>query len=409
MSTSARMIVAACAAALTLAPALVQAAAGDLDPSFDGDGKVVLAFEDFRLHDLATADDASVIVAGTSTPGTGPGRFGVARLTPAGLPDAGFAAGGLATATFSTLSVSATAVALDGDRVVVVGEGRTDGGQARFALARFEADGDADPTFFGVGRLWTKIDVGGRIASDHARDVAVQPDGKIVVVGSADGAHRAVVLRYLEEGGLDATFSGNGLAITSLGEGSMRAEAVVIDDAGRIVLAGSAGSDVFLARFLPNGSPDLAFGSAGRVRVDLGGRESALGLALDARGRPVVVGRRTTNAGSSMVVARFRPAGSLDPRFDDDGWRTIRAGTVGIDVLVQDDGRLVLGGTNGRSRFLLARLSSSGAFDTSFGGDGTVTTGFACCSAKVTALAPGPDGSTTAGGPDAVVARYLAA
>jgi uncharacterized delta-60 repeat protein len=388
------------------------AAGGDLDPSFDGDGKAVLAFEDLGLRDLATAGDDAIVVAGTVTPPSGPRRFGVARLTNDGAPDITFSGDGLATATFTTLEVDATATALDDGRAVVVGDGREDGGPSRFALARFEPDGDADATFgaAGVGRLWTTIDVEGDVDDDHATDVAAPGDGTIVVVGSADGDHRAVVLRYEADGDLDPTFSGNGLAITSRGQGRMRAEAVVIDADGRVVIAGRAGNDLLLARFRADGDPDPTFGSDGVVRIDLGARERALGLAIDARGRLVVAGMRTTGDGAAMLLARVRPGGSLDPRFHVDGWRALRAGARATDVRVQADGRIVVAGSDG-GRFVVGRLTATGVSDPTFGGDGIVRTTFACCAAGAAALAPGPGGSTLAGGGGsrALLARYLAA
>jgi uncharacterized delta-60 repeat protein len=193
----------------------------------------------------------------------------------------------------------------------------------------------------------------------------------------------------------------------------MRAEAVAIDAEGRVVIAGRAGSDLFLARFLPGGGPDTSFGTAGRVRIDLGARELALGLAIDTRGRLVLTGVRTTATGSSMLVARVRADGTLDPRFTGDGWRTVGASSGGADVLLDATGRIVLGGrrSNG-ARFVLIRLRPSGEPDATFGGgDGIVLTAFACCDAGVRALAPGVGGSVVAGGgdADAVLARYLAA
>ena len=121
-----------------------------------------------------------------------------------------------------------------------------------FALARYNADGTLDPGFSGDGTRTTNF--GG---DDVAYDVALQPDGKILVAGSSSGAF--ALARYDPDGRLDHTFSGDGRLTVRFGSNQRDtgARALVLRGDGRIVAAGVSpasshwSASIRMARWIP--------------------------------------------------------------------------------------------------------------------------------------------------------------
>ena len=113
-----------------------------------------------------------------------------------------------------------------------------------FAVARFEPGGDLDPTFSGDGMVTTDFGVlvFGRPALELARDLAIQADGRIVVVGTIELDRDADVAmaRYLDDGTLDGTFGAGGLFTVDFFGSFDAANDVAIQADGKIVAAGSA-------------------------------------------------------------------------------------------------------------------------------------------------------------------------
>ena len=225
------------------------------------------------------------------------------------------------------------------------------------------APGDLDASFSGDGKQTT--DFGD---SDHGQAVAIQADGKIVVAGGS-GANFALA-RYSADGSLDTAFSGDGKVTTEPGA-SFYARSVAIQADGKIAVAGGSGTDLALARYRADGSLDTAF-SGGTVTTDLGGSDYAQSLAIQADGRIVVAG----SSGADFALARYRADGSLDTSFSGDGKVTTDLG--GSDqaqtVAIAGGGQIVVAGGSDGDKFALARYRADGSLDTSLSGDGTVTT-----------------------------------
>src|SRR5262249_35241833 len=135
------------------------------------------------------------------------------------------------------------------------------------AIARYNTDGSLDPEFGTGGRIVTSMPEG---AAGYA--AVLQPDGKIIVTGSA--GDQLLLARYNSDGSLDSTFGSGGLISSISGEGY----SVVIDSEGKIVVGGSAagetGDDFAILRFNPDGSPDASFGTDGVATMDLGFSET---------------------------------------------------------------------------------------------------------------------------------------
>jgi uncharacterized delta-60 repeat protein len=258
------------------------------------------------------------------------------------------------------------------------------GGGSDFNLTRVDADGVLDETFDGDGIVTTNL--GG---SDIAMDVALQPDGKIVAVGKS-GSDWAIV-RYLANGTPDSGFgtNGNGIVKTDFDAGTDTANGVVVDPDGRIVVAGSAAisppggffeHDFAVARYDEDGILDLAFGGGdGLVTTDFGGgTDLGNDVALDANGRIIVGGQVEQSTASGLV--RYETNGDHDTSFDggpvfsSSGGRAIIKGVA----VRPDDGRIVVAGSvsSGVSEhdFALAVYRTDGDVDSSFGALGLVTT-----------------------------------
>jgi uncharacterized delta-60 repeat protein len=245
------------------------------------------------------------------------------------------------------------------------------------------APGDLDPSFGegGVVRMLTSQE------KISARDVAVQPDDKVVFTGKTE-ADTLLVARLLENGSLDPSFGSGGIAPAPpvLAEG--RAVAIQPDD--KIVVAGeaqgAANGDFFVARYLTNGMLDPAFGGGDGIVIapigTLGDRAEA--VAIGADGRIVATGEVSTAAAKmELGVLVLQPDGAPDPGFGAGGVKKFN--TLGAEefdqgdaVAVRGDGRIVLGdnsATGAGKGFELVQLLAGGGFDLSFGGgDGVALT-----------------------------------
>ena len=219
--------------------------------------------------------------------------------------------------------------------------------------------------------------------------LALQPDQKVLALGPASFSGRGneiALVRYTTRGVLDPTFGNGGIA-TSYGPNAPYPTAMVLQDDGRILVAGSApvaaGTSLFVARFLVDGNPDASFGSNGLVVVAFPGsdRSFARAIAVMPDGRIIATGAAVYQGSPAEVfaAARFRVDGTLDPSFGSGGVATIDMGafepTYSDSVVVGPGGRIVLGGLAGTASgfvMALAGLSADGILDSSFGTSGRV-------------------------------------
>lgn len=316
----AKLLIAAVLAAAVV-PVTAAGAPGDLDPGFGSGGVVTTGFGTTpgpTAHDygraVAIQPDGKILVAGTSETSAGTKVFAVSRHTSAGAPDAGFGTGGKVTTAFTSGKVSALALALQPDGKLVVAGGVETGGTADVALARYNADGSLD-TFFGTGGRVT-TDLGDY---DFASAAAVQSDGKIVVGGTSGAAFG--LARYRPDGSLDPAFGSGGKVRTEFADRQAEVTALGVQVDGRVVAAGNAddGLDIFdvaLARYTPAGVLDPSFGGGGRVTTDVsGGYDFAYAMLTQMDGRIVVSGQADVGASTRFALLRYTWSGSLDASF----------------------------------------------------------------------------------------------
>lgn len=353
-------------------------AGGDLDATFGGDGKVTTALPGWSCANaVAIQVDGKIVAAGTAG-ASEDGGFAVVRYLADGALDDTFGSGGVVTTPIGTEGgAEARAVAMQADGKIVVG-GTVD--RLAFAVVRYTPDGSLDPTFGGGdGVVRTNVTRG----SDSGYAAAIQPNGKILLAGSAGPRWhpRFAIVRYGSDGTLDARFGDGGVVLTRFGVWGV-ARAIALQPDGRIVLAGMNGETFALARYLRNGRLDPTFGGDGKATgATYGG---AFTVALQPDGRIVAAGAYDY---FRFAVERYRPNGALDPTFGDDGQVTTDVGGSEqgvIGLAIQPDRRIVAIGhagpheTGGTEvwRFALARFTPRGALDTTFGSEGIVTTGF---------------------------------
>jgi uncharacterized delta-60 repeat protein len=301
-------------------------------------------------------------------------------------PDGAFGSNGTLALPISSGSGAdeAFAVAIDAEgRIVAAGYATNQ--QQQFAVVRLTPEGNLDPDFGNGGVTLLSIGVRAR-----AQALALQSDGKIVLAGYAvpvsGGNEQFAVARLLSDGTPDDDFGANGVTTTAFGTHDCRAAAVVIQGDGGIVLAGwsrtTTNRDVALVRFTESGVVDPTFGSSGKTVIAVGtSNDEATALALQSDGKIVTTGYASDTSAYDVLVQRFTTTGALDPTFNATGFRRLSPGDgveQGNSVLVQPDGRILIGGetrVNGVARFFAARLNADGTFDNSFGGGtGMVTT-----------------------------------
>jgi uncharacterized delta-60 repeat protein len=271
------------------------------------------------------------------------------------------------------------------------------------------AAGDLDLSFGSGGKVVTDF-FGG---FDGGADVAIQSDGRIIVVGfTLNGGTDFALARYNINGDLDTSFGSGGKVTTDFFGSSDLARAVALDPEGKIVVAGIASNsslndDFALARYNTDGSLDTSFGTGGKVSTDfLGSMDTITGLVIQPDGKIAVAGFNfeMINFTSNFALARYNTDGSLDTSFGSGG-KVVTSffGQIdqAIDLTIQPDGRLIAAGgslnPNGASNFALARYNTDGSLDTSFGSGGKVTTAFDI-DATGLAVALQPDGKIVAAG-----------
>ena len=265
---------------------------GSLDSSFNGGvGYAVTAFAATSAPDQCNAmvvqTDGMVVAAGVTT-AAGQLRVALARYTTGGVLDPGFGTGGLvsinAAATASGASEARAVVQQPDDKLLIAGYAL---GPGNIDLLVMRLNTDGSPNFI------TRTPVGS--SEDIANAMVLQPDGRIVLAGSAivaDGRRDFVLARYTTAGVLDPSFGTGGLVTTPVGPSDDVAYSLILMPWGRLVAAGSARintstaeTDLAVVAYNADGSLDRFFGVGGKRMVDISAfADVVYGLASDLSG-----------------------------------------------------------------------------------------------------------------------------
>lgn len=212
--------------------------------------------------------------------------------------------------------------------------------------------------------------------------VATLPDGRIyetAKVATAPAGNLVGLARLNFNGQVDPTFGNNGIVTTNIGFDANGPNSIVIQNDGKIVVGASTYADMALIRYNTDGSLDTTFGSGGIVIFDLGYSEGLSKILLQPDGKILAIGGTYNGNHGAGVVARFSSSGQLDGSWGGSGYITSDigpqvTGTLGTSTSFNDgallpDGRVVVSGMV-YNRPLLERFNPDGSLDATFGNGG---------------------------------------
>jgi uncharacterized delta-60 repeat protein len=353
---------------------------GQLDTTFgpkqtgEVTGNIIPGHDDV-FNAVAIQSDGKIVVAGADYPSLGDfrGNFIVMRFLANGTIDKSFGIFGLESFT-NVLSSSgadedAAAIAIQKDGKIIWAGSELQGfGNKNFNMImdRLNINGTLDTSFGDGGE--TNLDLG---KSEFARGLAIDYNGssstnsdygKIVLVGNqaeeisaSETQSDMVIARYNSNGKLDTSFAGDGHEVTTIGIGdkAIDAHAAVIESGGKIVIAGSEGSntgsadhDFFLTRFNSNGNPDLTFGTNAVTTTNFGGDDYATSLIIGSLGQQLIAGG---TSGSKFALAAYSLNGKPFGEFGTNGMVTTKGdrGVSNVTIALAPGNKIVaVGGTN---------------------------------------------------------------
>ncbi len=284
---------------------------GGLDNEFGGgDGIVLTDFgKRYQGANAVVVYPSGNIAAGGFASNGSTGRWAIARYGPRGVLDKSWGNDGRVTVDLSSSDESIRDLQfVPGGKLVAVGYAEA-GLIPRFAVARFRPKGSLDPTFGDRGFNTTDVSKG----SDIGYGAAIQADGKLVVVGYANNGGKADwgLVRYGPKGRLDKTFSGDGRVVTNITSGYEFASAVAIQADGKLVVVGRAsridtGDNFGVFRYKPSGALDGSWSGNGKTFTDFGdGNDTARDVAIQPNGKIVVVGDGQIVGIHRFAIARY--------------------------------------------------------------------------------------------------------
>ena len=220
------------------------------------------------------------------------------------------------------------------------------------------------------------------IGDDEALALAVQPDGKILVAGySSNGAvTNLTVARYLDDGVLDISFNYDGVFTLSMGSGDSIARSVVVQNDGRILVAGSTFDmepRLAVVALTEDGYLDQIFGDNGQVVLPVTDdtiTTTDLEIGVDGS---IFIAATVENSDSSSypLFVKMSSGGEIDTDFGENGVVQLTA-DYPVEVygfVVLEEGGILAAGSIEHDEIMqagLLRLNADGTLDMTFGNDG---------------------------------------
>ena len=280
----------------------------------------------------------------------------------------------------NSFGTNGAATAVDGIRSLnILNSGKILTFDSDFSVTRYLSDGTVDNSFGVNGSQVNPV------LYPSAKSMAVQGDGKILVAGiTGYGTTNSdfAVIRYTQDGFIDNSFSGDGIAVTDFGTNKEEANSVALLNDGRILVAGFAPRgntgyyDAAITRLDASGNPDNSFDGDSKLIDHIRRTNSGFNAtAVQPDGKIVCAGYAWNGVNNDFMVVRYNSTGTLDNSFSGDG--KLLTG-FGVDarvtgVAVQTDGKIIAVGAAGGD-FGVVRYNADGSPDNSFGNNGKVTT-----------------------------------
>ena len=327
------------------------------DNSFSQDGSLTMSLGSSGGYpkSLLVQPDGRIVIVGSTTPAGQHRTISIVRLNEDGTLDTDFSFDGKVEINTMSLNLVewydepvGTALQPDG-KLVVVGQAGTDF-YKDYLVLRINANGSIDEDFGDGG--WTTTDVDGQ--NNLAMGMSLLPDGKILVLGEggfSDGRH--VLLRYDQAGDLDSTFGVGGIAMSPPAAFMREAYAMTVDENGMIIVAASEmTSDVSayyltLYRYTPEGVLDTSFDDDGLWICPRPSEDIVRTKSLWIDDNGMYCSAGLAD-NDSLMTLRAEPSGSLDPTYGNAGVGMFRPEYFIAGSALQDlDGGMIVVGRVG--------------------------------------------------------------
>jgi uncharacterized delta-60 repeat protein len=371
--------------------------AGSLDPTFGTGGKRLVDLQAGSGEDIGfgvVQPDGKLVSSGyLPKPGGDDGTIPVVRFLDNGAPDPSFGTGGVAVLAIDDSAYADSygpALGADG-RIFVVG-GASSNGLYRCIVAALRPDGSYDPGF-AEGGIFRYPAAGTK--GNSCINIAVQSDGKLLVLGNEDGFKANYVLRLTPAGALDPTFGVGGVAAVP-GTTLNFVYGLSIAPNGAFYLSGgpaSNGEPARIYRYTSAGVLDAAFGNGGAYVLPQTNTFLHSIKAL-ADGSAIASGYH----GSKHFVLKIDATGTPVAGFGANGVTefTLGGGYSAVALEIQRDGKILVGvrhrELSGTWRFAVVRLTAAGLFDATYGNGGIVLLDFGTTGEVLYGIAQAPDG-----------------
>jgi uncharacterized delta-60 repeat protein len=357
--------------------------AGSFDTTFDADGKNTNCISQ---HFYATTSNfqsnGKIVSAGGNQTSC---NVSIGRFNVDGSIDTSFGTNGFVfNSICSVFSAGNSYYSLDmviqpDDKIVIMGLIQNNSGNA-YWVARLLPDGALDPSFSADGYR----DLSFGTIQDRGQCINLQADGKILLGGtSGNTGEFFTVARLLPNGDLDPSFGSNGVVQTAFSTSQSFANCIAVQQDGKIILGGYTinapfARDFAMIRYLADGTIDSSFGVNGKVvtTVNTSFSDYIDKIVFDAQGRILVSGCASFEVNYKLAMARYTSNGVLDTSFGNNGIVVSNYPSRYSDVALQVDGKIILVGGYDADVFTVLRYLSNGTLDSSFGNNGFVDSNF---------------------------------
>lgn len=405
---------------------------GALDSTFSTDGKLRIDFNgsyETGVSLLSLPDGKTVI--GGATYLNGDYDYTLVKLTQNGTYDSTFGTNGITITRLAGTADFMTNMELQPDGKILCTGYCNSCSQHYWYVLRYHANGVIDSSFGtnGISTSFKSTSFGG------AADIEVLPDSSILLCGhmNTPQGYQMTVVKLESNGRVDSTFGTVGAVVPYFGYFQCSASRMQIVN-GKILLAGVAENNMItnrnfaLVQLQASGLRDSTFGTNGVVITDFDSlNENIMQIAIQPDGKIVAAGM-TGYINTNFAMARYHANGSIDSSFGINGLVENNISQYSdyiTDVVLQPDGKIVVGARTDNNLqqphnsnpidFIVARYTSAGVFDNTFGTNGRVVTNFGTFNTAMNRIALAPNNKLVVVGSgfdntlqttDMLVARY---